>query len=276
MKKLSIIIVCYNSEKFIQQTLKSVSDNLPKDSEIIVLDNDSLDDTKEILENYPGITFIENGANIGFSKANNIGAKQAQGEYLLFLNPDTKIRQDAVQILLDYISRDSKVGIVAPQLLEGKKIQQSVSNFPTLWGAMQEYFLGKKKAYSQYAPNTDKEVEVKVVYGAAMLIKKDVFNPVGGFDERYFLYYEDIDLCKKISQMGLKIMYLPHAKIDHLVGQSMPPSEKLTFPFGVIAHFYPIKRSGSYYYLIQSSIIYFGLIKAFLIHMIIFLSVKLR
>lgn len=222
IKKLSIIIVSYNCQEFIENCINSVLKNLPKNSEIIVLDNDSKDGTYLRLQNFSSkIKLIKSDQNLGFSKGNNKAAKLSSGEYLFFLNPDTEILGRDFKQLLEFYKKTPNVGIVAPKLMmENGEIQESVKHFPTIWGAVKELIFGIKNSYTQYVPKENYPIQVDSVYGAAMLIKSELFWEVGGFDEKFFLYYEDLDLCERLSQIGKTIYYFPGVKIRHLIGAS--------------------------------------------------------
>lgn len=220
--KLSIIIVSFNSEDFIEDCLKSLFKYLLKEGEVIVVDNNSSDGTVKKLEGFvPKIDLIKLAQNLGFAKANNLAAKKAQGQYLFFLNPDTQIIQPVFSQLIDFYERNSDAGIVAPKLIQADgKVQESVKNLPTIWGAIKEFIFMIPNSYTQYAPKSSEPVQVECVYGAALLIKKDFFDKLGGFDEKFFLYYEDVDLCKRVNQADKKIYYYPGVSIKHLVGAS--------------------------------------------------------
>lgn len=218
--KLSVIIVSYNSEDFIEECVASVLKYIPKEGEIIVVDNNSEDKTVEILEKFGlMIKFIKSNKNLGFGKANNLAVKQALGEYLFFLNPDTEINRPIFNELIKFHENTSDCGLVGPKLImKDGKVQSSVRKLPTVWGAFKEYVLGRKGEYSEYVPEESEPTEVEMIYGAAILIKKDLFEKLNGFDEKYFLYYEDADLCKRVRESGKKIYYYPKVSIKHLVG----------------------------------------------------------
>lgn len=274
--KLSIITVTYNSQQCIQSYLDSVLKHLPPSSEVIIVDNLSQDATAQIVKQERSVKLVENKKNLGFSKGNNIGAKVALGEYLFFLNPDIHVVDDSTNKLLEFAQSHPEAGLVAPRLIEpGGSTQASVKKLPTLLGVIREYWLGQRYAYEQYAPTTGQPIEVEAVYGAAMMIKKELLEKIGGFDERYFLFFEDLDLCRKIGKLGLKIIYYPRATFKHLVGASMSVGEQLPVGLRTLAWFFPNKRSGSRYYQIISENIYHGVLKALLIRLLTWLSIKL-
>ncbi len=255
MIRLSIIIVTYNCEEFVEKCLKSVINILPKDGEIIIVDNASTDGTlKRVKGQGARVKIIKNNANLGFSKANNIGAKEANGEYLFFLNPDTEIKEDIFDELINFYTQTTNVGIVAPKLvLPNGEVQSSVRNLPTVWRAFKEYILGIKHEYSEYVPNTDGPIKVEMVNAAAILTKKDFFEKIGRFSEKYFLYYEDVDLCDRVRKAGKKIYYYPKVSINHLVGATKSSKNKYNFNY-------------------QSSKIYHNLLEFYLLQLIFIIN----
>lgn len=247
---LSIVTVTYNSEKYIKKLLDSLDKFIPERSEVIVVDNNSSDNTLNILKSRKNIHLIENDSNDGFAKGSNKGAEEARGEYLLFLNPDTDIIDDSINSLLDFIKNTSDAGVVAPTLIEPSgKIQPSVRNLPSIIRALEQYYLGVKNSYDAYVPEGNTPIEVESVFGAAIMMKQEVFEKIGGFDERYFMYFEDLELCKKIRELGFKIYYLPKTKFIHVVGGSISEN-KLKW-------------------INNSTRIYHGALNAFLIHWLI-------
>lgn len=218
--RVSIISVSYNNENSIESFISSVLKNISRNDELIIVDNNSSDLTVEKISKFKNVTLVLSDKNLGFSGGNNLGAKKANGQYLFFLNPDTEIEKPILDELI-FFYEEKEAGIIGPKLVEPSgMIQASVRKLPTLLGAFQEYILGIKNSYIQYIPETDQPIEVGAVYGAAMLISSKLFEKIKGFDERYFLYYEDIDLCRKVKKAGKKIYYFPQALIKHTVGGS--------------------------------------------------------
>lgn len=257
MIKLSVITVSYNNEDFIEKSIRSVLKFLPKDFEYIILDNGSEDDSVQKIKKYQKVKLIESKTNLGFSKGNNEATKKASGEYLFFLNPDTEIMMDIFTKLIEFCKTHPDAGIVAPKLvMSNEQTQPSVKRLPTVWGALKEYVLGLKNSYSQYVPEHSGPVEVEAVYGAAFLIKRDLFNRLQGFDERFFMYYEDSDLCKRVRKLGKKIYYCPDISVIHLVGATKSKADR-------------------YQMNLNSAKIYHGVIGALLLQLI-FLIPRLR
>ena len=229
---LSIIIVNYHHSHILGDCLESVYRTIEKiQFEIILVDNSSTDGGLEsILKNYPVIRFIKNSENAGFARANNQGAKIASGDFLLFINPDTIVIEDAIESMLDYIRSDSSIGILGPKVLNSDQtVQYSCRKFPTIWsGLFNRYSLTTKlfpnNRYSRdylmldYDHNSIRSVDW--VSGCCMMMSKSTFKKANGFDENYFLFTEDVDLCQVIKKKGLRVIYFPDVKIFHKISSS--------------------------------------------------------
>lgn len=248
--RLSIIIVSYNSEDFISQCVESILKFKPKDAELIVLDNASTDLTLRKLQKFKEkIKLISSKENLGFSKGNNLATQGAKGEFLFFINPDTKLTSNIFDQMIEYYLNADDIGIMGPKLvMSDGKVQPSAIKLPTLWGAFKACFFNRRNDYFQYVPETKIPLEVECLFGAAYLIKKDVFERIGKWDEKYFLYYEDIQLCKDVRKIGKKIIYYPLVEVKHIVGGT--------------------KSDKKYQENIKSAQIYHGKVKAFLFQLI--------
>lgn len=221
--KLSVIILNYNVRYFLELCLKSVrAATAGLSAEIIVVDNNSSDGSCTMLKQlFPEIRLIENRVNLGFSRGNNIGAAQAKGDYLCILNPDTVVAEDTFAKVLEYADTLPQMGVLGCQLVDGRGrfLPESKRNIPTPKVSLKKA-LGFTKAY--YAHKIDPEAigGVEVLVGAFMLVKKDVYQNVGGFDEDYFMYGEDIDLSYKILKAGYQNVYYGKTAIIHYKGES--------------------------------------------------------
>lgn len=226
--KISVVIVSYNSQGFIEKCINSVLKNLSEKGEVIVLDNGSNDKTVDILKKFGNRIILKlSDKNLGFAKGYNLVAKQAKGEYLFILNPDTEIQRPIFDELIKFYETTVDAGIVVPKLImPNGQSQAFVRKLPTLWGAVKEYILGITHAYSEYVPEGDKPQVVEMAYGAAWLIKKDLFEELRGFDEKFFLYYEDVDFCKRLKKLSKKVYYYPKVSIKHLVGGTKSEIDK--------------------------------------------------
>lgn len=234
--KLSIIIVNYNTYSLTRQTIESVI--LKKHNftyEIILVDNASVDGSIEALEDTfkeeveKGlIHIVKNLANLGFAKANNIGMRMAQGEYILLLNSDTEVEGDCLEECLKQMEQEPRLGALGCKVMlsSGTLDHACKRGFPTPKASLY-YFLkwDKKnpKKYGQYAAlhlGEDEVGEVDVITGAFMLMPKKVLDEVGLLDEDFFMYGEDIDLCFRIKEAGYGILYYPKERIIHYKGGS--------------------------------------------------------
>ncbi|WP_456442500.1 glycosyltransferase family 2 protein [Psychroserpens sp.] len=221
--KLSVIILNYNVRYFLELCLKSVEASLVNiDAEIIVIDNLSSDDSCVMVKTmFPKVKLIENKENYGFSKGNNIGVAQAKGNYICVLNPDTVVAEDTFESLLQFANQRSNLGILGCRLIDGQGhfLPESKRNVPRPMTAIKK-MLGFSKSY--YVSGLDEKSIGKssVFVGAFMIMKRDIYNQVGGFDEDYFMYGEDIDLSYKVEQAGYDNIYNGQATIIHYKGES--------------------------------------------------------
>ncbi len=225
--KLSIIIVTYNSARDIEHCLNSIQFDHPY--EIIVIDNASKDETRDILARHKNLKIILNEQNLGYARANNQGLKIARGDYLLLLNPDTTLTPDAINLLVAFLDRNPDVAAVAPRLLNPDGSQQlSVRNFPTFSSVLWE-LTGLPRLFPRCQWlnrwrrrdfDYDRQQYVQQPMASCLLFRRAVLLNLGGFDESFPIYYNDVDLCYRLYQQGKKIVYLPTAKVIHKLGAS--------------------------------------------------------
>jgi len=238
--ELSIIIVNWRSAAFLEQCLRTVFRETKDFSfEIIVVDNASFDGSEEIVQQeFPQVRYIQSNCNLGFSKANNLAYEESRGKYVLFLNPDTEIRDGAIQKLVDCFEANPKAWIVGPKLLnsDGSVQTSCVQSFPTilnqtfdaeilrrlfphssLWGVRSLYQDGKGPA------------EVDVISGASLMVRREAFEKAGCFSSEYFMYAEDVDLCFKVHAAGWKVLYLGDTVVVHHGGQSSSKKAETNF-----------------------------------------------
>jgi hypothetical protein len=236
---ISVIIVNYNVKELLEQSINSIfsaSSNL--NVEIIVVDNNSFDGSVEFLKqkfpDKPQLKIIESPINLGFAKANNLGAKAATGEYFLILNPDTILQEDTLEKSLQFYKSTSNIGAMTCKLIlpNGKLDLACRRSFPTPSVAvyrilgLSRLFPGSRTfgKYNLTYLDENSTYEVDAIVGAFMLIKRDVYEKVNGFDEDYFMYGEDLDLCFRIKKAGFKIYYYPDTSIIHYKGESTKKS----------------------------------------------------
>lgn len=223
MKKieLSIIIVTWNTADITYKCVSTIKRHLHRfNYEIIIVDNGSEDNTIIKLSKFNDIKIIENKSNLGFSKANNIGVKIAKGDYLLFLNSDMELLDDSLIKMYRYISKNKNIGAIGPQFLNIDLTPQA-SVFPkqSITNAFKEFFLGQN-TYSKYLPDTKIATSVWAISGGAFMVKTSFFKKIGMWNEKYFFYYEDLDLCRAIHKNNRTIIYYPKCKVIHRHGAS--------------------------------------------------------
>ena len=225
--KLSVIIVHYRVRDLLRNSILSIQKYFSGfDYEIIVVDNNSpVDDWKSLITEFPNVKFLALDENLGFSKANNIGVQHARGEYFYILNPDTEIEGDYFKEVLDFADSQPKFGALGLRMhnAEGEFLPESKRSVPALFNSFEKLFTKLKNDSKTYYRNDIKEneiAEVEVMTGADLLIKKSVYEEIGGFDERYFMYGEDIDLCYTILLHGYKNFYYGKYAILHYKGES--------------------------------------------------------
>lgn len=229
---LSVVIVNYNVKYFLEQCLYSLRKSAAGiDVEIIVLDNQSTDGSLEYLgSRFPEVRFIENDTNLGFARACNKGLSYSRGEYVLFLNPDTLLAENTLEVCLRFFEYQKDAGATGVKMLDGsgKFLKESKRSFPSPMTSFYKLFglariFPKSKIFNRYYAgylDKNKNHEIDVLAGAFMMIRKEVLDKIGGFDEKFFMYGEDIDLSYRIQKSGYKNYYLAETEIIHFKGES--------------------------------------------------------
>ena len=229
---LSICIVSYNVRDYLRECLDSIfkypAGNLKL--EVIVVDNGSKDDSADMVkESFPSAKIFPLGLNRGFSAANNVALKEATGDYLLLLNPDTKLSPNCLHVLVDYLKSHPECGIVGPKLLNGDgSLQNGLRKFPTTQSVFirntplkhLKVFKRKIREYHMRDFDLSKSGFVDQVSGAAMMFSKKTFQKLGFLDERFYIYFEEVDYCRRAVDLGLKVFYNTEAEIIHYGGKS--------------------------------------------------------
>lgn len=225
--KVSVIIVHYQVKDLLRNCILSIKKYFQGfEYEIIVVDNNSPDSTwKSLISEFPEVDFLALDKNYGFSKANNIGVKSAKGEYVYILNPDTEIEGDYFQEILDFADNQEKFGALGLRMhnLKGEFLPESKRSVPALINSFEKLFTTFNNNSKTYYRNDVDEfgiAEVEIMTGANLLLKRSVYEEVGGFDERYFMYGEDIDLCYTILRKGYKNFYYGKYSLLHYKGES--------------------------------------------------------
>ncbi|PQA96845.1 glycosyl transferase family 2 [Chryseobacterium shigense] len=226
--KLSIIIVNYNVTRLLRNCLLSVEKYTKgEDYEVIVIDNASTDASwRDLIPEFPEVRFISSEQNEGFAIANNKAIKTATGDYVLLLNPDTELEGFYMKDILDFADSRPHFGGLGIRMhdAEGVFLPESKRSVPDMFNSFEKLFTNFKRSNtkSYYRSDIDEHAvaEVEVVTGAFLLIKKDVYQKIGGLDETYFMYGEDIDLCYTLLRNGFKNYYYGAASILHHKGES--------------------------------------------------------
>lgn len=227
--QVSVIIVNWNVKDYLRHCIDSIAANCKDLSyEIIVVDNASSDDSVKMLKNdYPWVRVVANKENSGFAKANNIGFGISSGHYLVFLNPDTIVYDDALQSMISHLKENAGVGLVGSKVLnENGSIQKSHGELETIWYLIAKFlYLHWIIKASKSKGASDKFQPTGFIWGACMAMPAAVFSEVGKFSENYFMYGEDNDLSRKVLGKGYKIHWLPQARILHYGGKSSTQRE---------------------------------------------------
>lgn len=285
--QLSVIILNYNVRYFLELCVLSVQNAIQNiDAEIIVIDNNSQDDSCEMMkQRFPNVKLIENKENSGFPKGNNIGVSQAQGEYICILNPDTVVAEDTFEKILNFVtssassraqSKDEKdeIGIVGVKLIDGTGnfLPESKRGTPTPFVAFTKitglYKVFPKKFgkyYAQHLPENETG-KVDILVGAFMLMKRGLYNEIGGFDENCFMYSDDIDLSYMALKKGKSNYYFHETTVVHYKGESTVKDGTYMKRFREAMNFFYKKHfrvSFMFSVFMEMGIVFFSFVKMF-------------
>lgn len=224
---LSIVILNYNSRGLVKNCITSILESgIDRAYEIIVVDNNSRDNVQDMLkERWPQIKLVRHQKNIGFGSGVNAGIREAVGQHILIINPDIFVLPGAIARLINHVENNEGVGMVGPRLLNpDRTLQKNCYRWHKIWTPI------FRRTFLEFLPAAKAELarflmddwdhastaEVDWIQGSCVLIPKKVFDTVGLFDERFFMYFEDTDLCRRIKRAGLKNVYIPDAEVIHL------------------------------------------------------------
>ncbi len=228
---ISVIIVNWNTRDFLEQCLSSLSlDTCRRSVEIIVVDNGSSDGSPDMVEvNFPQVKLIRSQENLGFARANNLGIQYSSGRYISLVNSDVKVIPDCLDTLADYLDQNPAVGNVGPRVLNpNMTLQSSCRRFPTLWNNLcsaiglatlfknSRLFSGEHMFFFRH----DRAMAVDVLVGCFWMLRRAATNEVGLLDEKFFMYGEDVDWCRRCWNAGWRIVFLPTAAAIHYRGGS--------------------------------------------------------
>ncbi|MCI9846269.1 glycosyltransferase family 2 protein [Flavobacterium pectinovorum] len=276
--QLSVIILNYKVRYFLEQCVLSVQEALSAiDAEIIVVDNNSDDDSCLMMKNrFPDVTLIENKENSGFPKGNNIGVAQAKGKYICILNPDTVVAEDTFVKVLAFAEEKENLGIIGCKLIDGTGnfLPESKRGTPTPWVAFTKIFglykiFPNQRFFNQYYAqhlSENQTGKVDILVGAFMLMQRKLYLEVGGFDEDCFMYADDIDLSYSVLQKQRNNYYFHETSVIHYKGESTVKDEKYMRRFQEAMEFFyqkHFKKSLFFSVFIKVGIFLFSFVKMF-------------
>lgn len=276
--QLSVIILNYNVRYFLEQCVLSVQEAISSlDAEIIVVDNNSSDESCLMMKSkFPTVKLIQNDTNYGFPKGNNIGVAEARGKYVCILNPDTVVAENTFKKILNFADRQVNLGIVGCKLIDGTGafLPESKRGIPTPWVAftkifgLYKIFPNWKLCNQYYAQHlgTNESGEVDILVGAFMLMTRDLYVELEGFDEKCFMYADDIDLSYRALQKKKSNYYFHETTVLHYKGESTVKDEKYMKRFQEAMNFFyqkHFRKSWFFEFFIQIGIWFFSFVKMF-------------
>lgn len=276
--QLSIIILNYNVRYFLEQCILSVERAIKNiDAEIIVVDNNSSDDSCAMIkQRFFNVKLIENKENLGFPKGNNIGVAQAKGEYICILNPDTVVAEDTFRKVLAFAKKQNDLGIVGVKLIDGTGnfLPESKRGIPTPWVAFTKIvgvyrFFPKSRYFNKYYAQhllENETGEVDILVGAFMVMQRDLYNEIRGFDENCFMYSDDIDLSYMALKKGKLNYYFHETSVIHYKGESTIKDVTYMKRFQEAMNFFykkHFKVSFLFSVFMKMGIVFFSMVKMF-------------
>lgn len=225
--ELSVVIVNWNTRELLRNCLCSLEENIDKSQvKVIVVDNASKDRSSEMIETqFSWVRLIKAGGNIGFGKANNLTKQYADTKLVLFLNPDTIVLSDSIAKMVDYMQSNQAVGALGCKMKypDGGVQTLGIQWFPSPFTELISMLFITQKTEAKFKSclpyiDPNKNSEVSKLYGGCLMVRTSVLDQVGWFDERFFMYLEDVDLCRRITDAGWKLYYLSDAEIIHICG----------------------------------------------------------
>jgi len=260
---LSYIIVSYKDKEFLERAIKSIESNTEGlNYEILVVDNDNSEELKDYLSiAFKDVKYIAAERNYGYAKALNEGSKFAKGDIMCLMNADVEFLDNKIRELCLKMKANNNIGIIAPKLINSDgSLQISWGAFPNIlneaFTKLRDFFYKHKVIRKIMENKSNKEFYPKWATAACLFIKKDVWKILEGFDEGFFLYYEDCDFCIRAQKKGIKILYYPYLRLIHYLGKSKEKNNREAF--------FQAKRSQIYYYKKHNSFIQLYLLKIYL------------
>lgn len=220
---ITAIVLNYRTPRNVVTCVKALKKQTIADQvEIFIVDNHSEDDSIGVIRNrlsdIPDVHIFESAENIGYGRGNEIGMKRAEGKYILIINPDNELEETSLEKMVNEMDAHPDIGIIAPKLVhEDGTMRDSARAFPTVFDAvikrtfLSRYFPERMDRYLQREIDANQARDVDWVVGACILLRKDLIEKIGGFDPRFFLFFEDMDLCRRCKNAGFRVRYFPEA-----------------------------------------------------------------
>jgi GT2 family glycosyltransferase len=219
--KISVVIVTWNAQEIIEGCLKSIFATQYPNLEVIIVDNGSQDKTISLVKKFMSIRVIRNSSNVGFPKGVNIGLNQVTGYFILLLNADACLPPDFFQKGLSFFSNYPDAALMGPKLVDPNGASQgSVFPEPSIVDTIKEFWLGQKGLASKYTPTGDSPVSVNAISGACMFFSRHTLDLIGKLTEAVFMFYEDLDFCRRIRRSGWRVYFNPQIQVMHEHGHS--------------------------------------------------------
>ncbi|MFN6017511.1 MAG: glycosyltransferase family 2 protein [Verrucomicrobiota bacterium] len=222
---LTIVIINWNSRDYLAKCLDSIrQQRLSRDTEVVVVDGASFDGSEALVrDKFPEVDFIQSPENIGYGRCCNLGVRAARGEFLLILNPDTELRPGAVGAMMSVLKAQPKIGLVGARLIDPDGTFQSSSTHPLpgIFNTVFDCAFIRRLAWQISGRSRRRSpFTVKAVSGACMMVRTSLFKKIGGFNPRFFMYGEDVDLCQRVRTTGYEVYHVPMAEVVHHGGVS--------------------------------------------------------
>ena len=222
---LTIVIINWNSRDYLAKCLESIrQQRLSHDAEVVVVDGASFDGSEALVQDkFPEVHFIQSPDNIGYGRCCNLGARSARGEFLLILNPDTELKPGAVGAMMAALKSQSKIGLVGARLIDSDGTFQSSSTHPLpgIFNTVFDCAFIRRLAWQLSGRSRRRSpFTVNAVSGACMMVRTSLFKKIGGFNPRFFMYGEDVDLCQRVRGSGHEVYHVPMAEVVHYGGVS--------------------------------------------------------
>lgn len=252
MSEVSIIILTYNSARYIDPLLNSLKD-YSKDFEIIVVDNDSKDETVKIAKKFGFVKVFQTGKNLGFAKGINYGAERAKAKYLLFINPDAVFEKGNLYEMIKLFEKFENVGIVGGKMISHNgESEKSAGKFFNFFQTLLIVLGLDEKLGVRFSPENVNKVDF--VSGGFMMVKSSVFKEIGGFDENFFMYVEDMELCYTAKKLGYETYFTPDVVISHKGQGSSNKSFAILNIYKGIVYFFKKHKNIFQYYIVKFSL----------------------